>query len=531
MTNEGRPNTLLVSQLMIYAEELRTLYKAARYQSSELDEALKRLDELDASKSNFVQLVSHELRTPVAVIAGYVEILDEMLTGRLADVESGFLKTIYRQTQHLSVLVQQLTEFSQFATDLPAQLPSSEMESEGDLAAILRSELEAVTAAEIKPLNFELQAPQTLPLANIEPTRFRLIVRYLLSNAVKFNIENGWIKIDLQTHSEPRPAPDLEIDNQTQTLVLEIGNSGASIPSDQLDVIFESFRQVEEVTRRHQGGLGIGLTIVGRAVASLSGQVEVRSDTDGTFFTIKLPYRVWEDPLQLKQKLQQMQSLVVSYAQDLRQLYNAEREKREQLAQINSRLNALVTALLTNPTSEPQAAFEPTDLASVSRAYLKRVAEAKGWEAYLDYPKVDTDGVGSASSPTDRALAVLIFRFMQVILSDLCIYTQTVKVLIKLEQGPQLSLSIQYWEGSNSYLLAAPVATRELLNVAEQRVPYLSVSKKNELDVNEMAGDNETVPTYEARLEVLKQQVKLLGGSFWFEPSQADGGATIIIKI
>ena len=257
MINQPPPDALLISQLMIYAAELRTLYKAARYQSSELDDALKRLDELDVSKSNFVQLVSHELRTPVAVIAGYVEILDEMLGGRLVGVESGFLKTVYRQTQHLSLLVQQLTEFSQFATqDLPAQLPSSEIEIESDLAAIVRSELEAVIAAQIKPLNFELQAPQVLSLANIEPTRFRLIVRYLLSNAVKFNIDNGWVKVDLQTHSESHEATDLEVTHETQTLMLEIGNSGAVIPSDQLDAIFKSFRQVEEVTTPSSRGSG-----------------------------------------------------------------------------------------------------------------------------------------------------------------------------------------------------------------------------------------------------------------------------------
>ena len=229
-----------------------------------------------------------------------------------------------------------------------------------------------------------------------------------------------------------------------------------------------------------------------------------------------------------------MQSLVLSYAQDLRLLYNAEREKREQLAQTNARLNTIVAALLTTSTAGLPTHFEPADLASTFQIYLRGVAEAHGWEAGLEYQETGFDHTEVKSSPTNQALAVLIFRFMQAILLDIPNYTKIVKVLVKLEQGSQLSLSVQYWEDAGAYISPSSVAAPEVLSVAEQHVPQPAVSKKNELDANARTGDNKyvsTYSTYEANLEALRQQVKLLGGSFRFEPQHEAASATITIII
>lgn len=352
--NNSPDDALLASQLLIYAQELAAVYAAERHQQLQLQDANRRLQEIDLSKNSFVQLLSHELRTPVAVIAGYIEILNELLEERLESVEAGFLNTVYSQTQHLSELIQQLTEFNQFnESNSPAQLPS--VLTDCDLACIVRSELqeiEAVTAE--KRLELQLQIPAVLVLANIEPTRFRLIARYLLNNAVKFNAAAGWISVTLRTEAELKQVDDTS--NSLQWVILEIGNSGATIPLDKLNSIFESFRQVEDAKRRHHGGLGIGLTIVRRAVASLKGQVEVRSNTQGTFFTIKLPYHLWEDPQQLREKLQQMQSFTLNYAQDLRELYNVEREKQARLTETNNQLRQELTKVLEIQASQQSEA-------------------------------------------------------------------------------------------------------------------------------------------------------------------------------
>ena len=60
---------------------------------------------------------------------------------------------------------------------------------------------------------------------------------------------------------------------------------------------------------------------------------------------------------------------------------------------------------------------------------------------------------------------------------------------------------------------------------------YLSVSKENELDANGLSGDNKVAATYQASLDALKQQVKLLAGSFWFESGQNEGSTIITIIV
>ena len=279
----------LLRQLLIYAQELKTIYDSERERRSELEAALRRLREQDELKTTFVDLVGHELRTPVTIIQGYLEIMADMMKERLQGSEAEFMAVVLQQSQHLTHLLNELNDF----TRLTRSEPLSETQTEQDLSLLARIELNRLTPQiEQNNLTVTLNAPSTLPAANLDPTRVRLILAHLLNNAVKFNQPDGWLQLSLKLSDECYPAgeavPEALLGGQ---LLLTVANGGRVISPAESHLMFEAFRQAERGHTRVYKGLGLGLAIVRKAVNSLNGQVEVSSDAvNGTIFRVSLPY-------------------------------------------------------------------------------------------------------------------------------------------------------------------------------------------------------------------------------------------------
>jgi signal transduction histidine kinase len=341
----------LAQQMVIYARELKSIYDQERAKRLELESANTRLRELDEMKSTFVELVSHELRTPVTVISGYLEVISEMLKDRLEAQEAEYLSLVNEQSQQLSLLVEDITNFAYITRSTPL-LQLDDPESNQNLSALINHELERNSAAlDFLGLTVTLDLPDHIPPANLEPARFRVIVQHLINNAIKFNHHEGWIKISCSIN---------DADPEKRQLVLTVGNSGSVIPPDKIKQIFEAFRQAQSSATRNYSGMGLGLALVQHAVAKFRGEISLTSSLQtGTCFTITLPYLTWQDPTQLKQRLEQIQSMNLAYARDLRRLYDDERKRSEELANLSAdlaekkeRLDLFLSKLLTAQEEE-----------------------------------------------------------------------------------------------------------------------------------------------------------------------------------
>ncbi|MEI7556965.1 ATP-binding protein [Candidatus Chlorohelix sp.] len=337
----------LEHQLIIYARELKVVYEEERLKRNELERANDRLRQLDEMKSTFVEIVSHELHTPITIISGYLQVLSEMLADKLQPQEAEYFNLANQQVQHLSLLVEDITNFTYLTRSEPL-LHLSDPELTNNLSMVVKKELEKQQSSiNEKGLSVYLNVPEQITPSNIEPARFRVIVGHLLSNAIKFNEVNGWIKINLHlTNGE-----------ETDNLVLEIANSGVFIPPEKMAQIYAPFQQIGS---RNYSGLGMGLALVQHTVASFKGEIAVSSsEAEGNFFKVTLPYITWQDPVLLKQRLEHVQSLNLSYARDLRRLYEEERKKNEILAKLKEeleekqhRLNLFLSKLLTAQEEE-----------------------------------------------------------------------------------------------------------------------------------------------------------------------------------
>ena len=100
----------------------------------------------------------------------------------------------------------------------------------------------------------------------------------LLENAVKYNHENGWVRVTL--------------DADHKFFYVKVSDSGIGIPEESIDYIFERFYRVDKSHSREIGGTGLGLAITRSAVVAHRGAIRVQSSLEeGTVFTVRIPIR------------------------------------------------------------------------------------------------------------------------------------------------------------------------------------------------------------------------------------------------
>ena len=106
--------------------------------------------------------------------------------------------------------------------------------------------------------------------------KLTLALSNLVENAIKYNIEEGWVKVVL--------------DADHQYFTVEVSDSGIGIPQESIEHIYERFYRVDKSHSKEIGGTGLGLAITRSAVLMHRGSINVSSvEGVGTVFTVKIP--------------------------------------------------------------------------------------------------------------------------------------------------------------------------------------------------------------------------------------------------
>lgn len=298
--------------------ERELLDQAVADRTRELSEALDSAQEAVRLKAEFLANVSHELRTPLnsivnvpaALAADYVplHVLEcakcsakfqadgEEATaicpdcqGTLLSSESlscvgdpdehyRFLRLLQQQGAHLLSLVEDVLDFS--------RLEAGRMELHMtlvDVAEVLsevESTIRATGRVEQRTLITTIPASQVTVIA--DRTKFKQVLINLVGNALKFTRSDGTIEVRVDVGTGDTSAMKL--------LVVEVADDGIGIPADQVDAIFESFRQVDGSHTRAVGGAGLGLAICRQLVEMHGGSISVTSELGkGSTFRVTWP--------------------------------------------------------------------------------------------------------------------------------------------------------------------------------------------------------------------------------------------------
>ena len=100
--------------------------------------------------------------------------------------------------------------------------------------------------------------------------------RNLIENAIKYNYDNGWVRVSLNADHK--------------FFYLKVSDSGVGIPEELQDSIFERFYRVDKARSRETGGNGLGLAITRNAILLHRGSIKVHSiEQQGTTFAVRIP--------------------------------------------------------------------------------------------------------------------------------------------------------------------------------------------------------------------------------------------------
>lgn len=243
-------------------------------QNMELEVQTKQLDEANRLKSTFLSNMSHELRTPLNSVIALAGVLNRRLFKTIPEEEQSYLEMIERNGSQLLELINNILDLSRIEAGREDINPSIFSVQE------LISNVTSTLAPQASAKNIELRqeiAPD-LPFMHTDFIKCRHIVQNLVSNAVKFtSVGHVLIKARMVDAS----------------LEISVSDTGIGILSDQIQYIFEEFRQGDESTTRNYGGTGLGLSIAKRYALMLNGTLSASSDPGkGATFTLRLPVHV-----------------------------------------------------------------------------------------------------------------------------------------------------------------------------------------------------------------------------------------------
>lgn len=261
-------------------DELSLANEELSAKKQELEEANIALKEANRMKSQFLANVSHELRTPLNSIIGFSELLQERAFGELNDRQQQYVDYIRSSGGHLLQLINNILDLSKIEAgrmDLSAE-DFSVTEALGEILGIIRP------LALKRNITIESKSLPASPLLRADKAKFKQIMLNLLSNSVKFNIENGRILVDWRITEEPR---GLKIE---RFITFSIKDTGIGIRGEDKGRLFKEFEQIDSSITREYGGTGLGLVLTKRLVELHNGEIWFESEHEqGTTFYVKLP--------------------------------------------------------------------------------------------------------------------------------------------------------------------------------------------------------------------------------------------------
>ncbi len=261
-----------LEELSRYKNHLETLVEE---RTADLTAAKEKAEESDRLKTSFLQNMSHEIRTPLNAIMGFSDLLNDTLDDNTKIIK--YSSIIKQKGVDLLDIINEILDISKIESG------SFKVNMEYFDLGKLMIEIEQYypefqKRLKKEHLNFVIRHECNEEVLKIYSDKIKLkqVITNLIGNAFKFT-ETGSVEFGCRL-------------GENSTLLFYVSDTGPGIPSDKFDVIFERFRQVDEL--HYHEGAGLGLSICKGIVKLLGGNISLTSEIDkGTTFTFTIPLK------------------------------------------------------------------------------------------------------------------------------------------------------------------------------------------------------------------------------------------------
>ncbi len=229
-----------------------------------------RINDLEKAKTEFMNIASHELRGPMTVIKGYLTMLEAGSLGILAPKAMSVMPLLIAKADEVNAMIEQMLE--------AARLEEGHLvlhKEPGDIV-----ELTELAIDDMRPVladrQLDIDAP-AIPLhADVDSERFQIVVRNLISNAMKYSPEEAPIKV--------------VVNRNGGTATVMVIDRGVGIAPEDQPRLFTKFGRIERGSTMHVAGTGLGLWL-SREIARLhGGDITCESvEGSGSTFTFEVP--------------------------------------------------------------------------------------------------------------------------------------------------------------------------------------------------------------------------------------------------
>ena len=250
---------------------------------AELLRAAKKAEAANEAKTEFLQRMSHDIRTPINGICGMIDVADHYAEDMKKQTEC---RAKIKEASHLLLeLINEVLDMSKLESDevileeIPFNLNSISEEILGVIEQMAAEQNIRILWEEKEVTHWNLIG---------SPVHVKRTLMNILSNAVKYNKENGYVYISCREIPSEQTA--------MTTLEFVCRDTGIGMTEAFQKRIFEPFAQEHAGSRTKFAGTGLGMPITKKLVEKMGGTISFESkEGTGTTFVIRIPYRIDTD--------------------------------------------------------------------------------------------------------------------------------------------------------------------------------------------------------------------------------------------
>ncbi len=251
-------------------EELSRLSQYATSLTAGLDRVTlsSKIAALERAKTDFLNIASHELRGPMTVIKGYLTMLEAGSLGELTPKARSVLPLLISKSDEVNWMIEQMIEASRLEEGRLAL-----KRQRTDIVELTDSAIDGVRML-LSGHTLKVDLPGDAIEADVDPDRFQIVVRNLLSNAAKYSPSGSDITVDVRRNGE--------------RAFVSVRDQGVGISQEDQASLFTRFGRIE--THAHVQGTGLGLWLSREIARMHDGDLTVESRPGrGSTFTFSVP--------------------------------------------------------------------------------------------------------------------------------------------------------------------------------------------------------------------------------------------------